>query len=45
MILSLNKNNIPLREFEHDEETIIGELFAYFILETIITGKLSSITI
>ncbi len=45
MILSLNKNNIPLREFEINncEETIIGELFAYFILETIITGKLSSI--
>ena len=42
-IKTISKKNIPFREFvfeKFDEETL-GELFIYFILETIIIGKLS----
>jgi len=42
---ALNKNNIPFREFhisKHNEETL-GELFSYFILETILIAKLLNI--
>ena len=45
LIKSLKKNKIPFREFEVkkvNEETL-GELFSYFILETILVGKLSGI--
>jgi len=45
LIKTFIKNDIPFREFKinkKDEETI-GELFAYFILETIIIGKLSNV--
>ncbi len=44
-IKTISKKNIPFREFlfeKFDEETL-GELFIYFILETIIIGKLSKI--
>ena len=44
-IKSLSKNKIPYREFKikkTDEETL-GNLFSYFILETIIIGKLTNI--
>ena len=45
LIKSLKKNKIPFREFEvktvHEET--LGELFSYFILETILVGKLSGI--
>jgi len=42
---TLQRNNIPYREFiikNFNEETL-GELFAYFILETAIVGKISGI--
>ncbi len=45
LIKSLNKNKIPFREFKIkklDEESL-GELFSYFIFETIIVGKLANI--
>lgn len=45
LIKVLNKNYIPYREFEIkalNEETL-GELFAYFILETIVIGKLANL--
>ena len=45
MINVLKKNRIPFREFivkKSNEETI-GELFAYYILETAIIGKLTNI--
>tara|TARA_X000001036_G_scaffold405114_1_gene412889 strand:+ start:135 stop:1352 length:1218 start_codon:yes stop_codon:yes gene_type:complete len=45
LIKILNKNYIPYREFEIkalNEETL-GELFTYFILETIVVGKLANI--
>lgn len=45
LIKSLKKNNIPFREFKIkkiDEETL-GKLFSYFILETVIVGKLLKI--
>ena len=44
-IKTISKKNIPFREFvfeKFDEETI-GELFVYFILETIIIGKLTGV--
>ena len=44
-LLSLKLKRIPFREFkikELNEETL-GELFSYYILETIITGKLIDI--
>ena len=45
LILSLKKNKIPFREFKIKKvnEEVLGELFAYFILETIIVGKLAGI--
>ena len=45
LIKSLKKNKIPFREFgvsKINEETL-GELFSYFILETILVGKLTGI--
>ena len=45
LIKALKKNNIPFREFKiksKNEETI-GALFSYFILETIILGRLLNI--
>ena len=42
LIKTLKKNNIPFREFKIkkiNEETL-GKLFSYFILETVIIGKL-----
>ena len=41
----LKKNKIPFREFEIKDysEEILGELFSYFILETVIIGKLAKI--
>jgi glucose-6-phosphate isomerase len=45
LIKTLKNNNIPFREFKikKTNEMSIGELFSYFILETIITGKLVKI--
>ena len=45
LIKSFKKNKIPFREFKikKDEEEVIGELFAYFMLETVLVGKLVSI--
>ena len=45
MIKVLKKNKLPFREFEikHLGETVLGELFSYFILETAIVGKLAKI--
>ena len=44
LIKSLNRNKLPFREFKikTDEETL-GKLFSYFILETVIIGKLLNI--
>ena len=41
----LKKKKIPFREFniQHLSESVLGELFSYFILETAIVGKLSNI--
>jgi glucose-6-phosphate isomerase len=44
-IKALKKNKIPFREFkikEFTEETL-GELFSYFIMETVLIGKLAQI--
>ena len=45
LIKTLKNNNIPFREFKikKTNEISIGELFSYFILETIIIGKLVKI--
>ena len=45
LIKALKINNIPFREFtvKKIDETTIGQLFSYFILETIAVGKLSKI--
>ena len=42
---SFKKNNIPFREFiiKNKNEEILGELFSYFILETVLVGKLMKI--
>ena len=42
LIKSFKKNNIPFREFTIGKfsEEKLGELFSYFILETIVIGKL-----
>ena len=42
LIKTFTKNNIPFREFKinHINEEALSELFSYFILETIIIGKL-----
>ena len=41
----LKKKRIPFREFKirDESEQVLGELFSYFILETVIVGKLSNI--
>ena len=45
LIKTLKKNKIPFREFKikKDYEGTLGRLFSYFILETIIVGKLSGL--
>ena len=45
LIKSLKRKNIPFREFKIKQinEQSLGELFSYFILETIIIGKLTNI--
>ena len=45
LIQSLKKNNIPFREFKIKKisEDVIGELFSYFMFETIVVGKLLKI--
>ena len=45
LIKSFKKNNIPFREFKikKGKEEVLGELFSYFILETVLIGKLVSI--
>ena len=45
LIRVFQKNKIPFREFKIKKitEETLGELFAYFILETIIIGKLSGL--
>ncbi len=45
LIKTLIKNKLPYREFiiKKNETQILGKLFSYFILETIIIGKLSKI--
>tara|TARA_B110000444_G_C18829570_1_gene592380 strand:+ start:207 stop:1424 length:1218 start_codon:yes stop_codon:yes gene_type:complete len=42
LIRAFSKNKIPFREFKikSSNEEVLGELFSYFILETIIVGKL-----
>ncbi len=42
LIKSFSKKNIPFREFKikRADEEALGELFSYFIIETIIIGKL-----
>ena len=44
-IKSLKKKRIPFREFKITalNEEVLGELFSYFILETVIVGKLANI--
>ena len=45
VMMSFKENKIPFREFrinKLDEETL-GELFTYFMLETVILGKLSKV--
>ena len=39
------QKKIPFREFKINKinEEVLGELFSYFILETVITGKLASV--
>lgn len=45
LIKSFKKKNIPFRELkiERADEKVLGELFSYFIIETIIIGKLLGI--
>ena len=45
LIKSFKKNNIPFREFKikRVNEQTLGELFSYFMLETIIVGELLNI--
>ncbi len=45
LIKTLKKNKIPFREFKikKNHEGTLGRLFSYFILETIIIGKLSGL--
>ncbi len=45
LIKVLKKKNIPFREFKIKkiDETILGELFSYFIVETVLIGKLLKI--
>ena len=41
----LKKKNIPFREFKIRslDERVLGQLFSYFIIETIVIGKLTNI--
>ena len=45
LIKSLKKNNLPFREFniKKIDESGLGQLFSYFMLETVLIGKLSKI--
>ena len=45
LIKTLKNNNIPFRQFKFtkNNEISLGEIFSYFILETIIIGKLVKI--
>ena len=45
LIKSLKKKGIPFREFKikNADEKVLGELFSFFILETIIVGYLLNI--
>lgn len=45
LIKSLRKKKIPFREFKitRSNEQIIGKLFSYFILETVIVGRMLNI--
>ena len=45
LIKSFNKNKVPYREFKIKtiNEKTLGELFSYFIFETIIIGRLSGL--
>ena len=45
LILALKKNKIPYREFiiKNSSENSLGSLFSYFMIETIILGKLTKI--
>tara|TARA_E500000178_G_C16997981_1_gene744191 strand:- start:622 stop:1833 length:1212 start_codon:yes stop_codon:yes gene_type:complete len=45
LIKAFKKNGIPFREFEISKltEEVIGKLFSYFIIETILIGKLTKI--
>ena len=45
LIKALIQNNIPFREFKikRINEVILGKLFSYFILETVIIGKMLNI--
>ena len=45
LIKSLKVNNIPFREFKikRVNEEVLGELFSYFILETVFIGKLTNV--
>ena len=45
LIKTFIKKNIYFREFEikRSSEEVLGELFAYFILETVIVGKMINI--
>ena len=45
LIKAFNKKNIPFRELrlKTNNEKVLGKLFSYFIVETIIVGKLLNI--
>ena len=45
LIKAFVKENIPFREFRIGkiDEKVLGKLFAYFIIETIVVGKLVNI--
>ena len=45
LVMSLIKNGIPFREFKikNNKEEVLGQLFSYFIIETVILGKLLNI--
>ena len=45
LIKTLKKKNIPCREFKIKkiDEAVLGEMFSYFILETVLTGRLLKI--
>ena len=45
LIKSLKKNKLPFREFniKKIDESTLGQLFSYFMIETVLIGKLSKI--